>query len=148
MTPEEIAAAIRQEADLAARPGQMARLNRWADAVLALTEQQPEPTAHAPHDGDFYDQFCREVEAQRIAGDLPAAAVVGICTRMAHRAQRKVAEKQPEPVSEDTLTTFLYDTALANLLNIDGDTPCVFAVELGRNFAITARPVASPTEET
>lgn len=43
MTPQEIAAAIRQEADLAARPGQMKRLDGLADAVLALTEQQPEP---------------------------------------------------------------------------------------------------------
>jgi hypothetical protein len=39
MKPEQIAAEIRKEADLAARPGQMARLNRWADEVLALTDQ-------------------------------------------------------------------------------------------------------------
>lgn len=56
-------------------------------------------------------------------------------------------EQQPEPVSVDVLTTFLYDTALANLLNIDSDTPRVLAVELGRNFTITARAVASPSEE-
>lgn len=51
------------------------------------------------HDGDFYDQFCREVEAERIPGDSPAAAVVGICTRIAHRIQRRMTEQQPEPVA-------------------------------------------------
>lgn len=81
----------------------------WEGDVMSPATQrflagpQPEPVTRDPHVGNFYDQFCREVEAQHIASDLPAAAVVGICTRMAHKAQRKVIEQQPEPVSQDEL---------------------------------------------
>jgi hypothetical protein len=42
---------------------------------------------------DFYTQFCQEVESEHIAADLPAAAVVGICTRIAHRVQRRLTAR-------------------------------------------------------
>jgi hypothetical protein len=55
-------------------------------------------------------------------------------------ALQEWTEQQPEPVSEDVLTTFLYDTAHANLLDIDNDTPGVLALELRRNYVITPKP--------
>lgn len=58
------------------------------------------------------------------------------------RAVLALTEQQPEPVSEDTLTTFLYDTAHANLLDVDNDTPGVLAVELRRRYTITNRPAS------
>lgn len=59
-------------------------------------------------------------------------------------------EQQPEPVSDTELTTFVYDTALANLLDIDGDTPSVLATGLLSRYTITRQqpePERSPVCE-
>lgn len=111
--------------------------------------QQPEPVTDAPHVGDFYNQFCREVEAQHIAADLPAMAVVGICTRMAHKAQRKVIERLPEPVSREELSRAIADAEWPK----DSDwKPNARHIKMARillsHYTITARAAASPTEET
>lgn len=127
MTPQELDDARRVAADALRIPYRVDTIGILARAVLALTELAP--LAEAASALTEYQSMPTPPTEVAIPVD-PAP-------------QRFLADPQPEPVSEDVLTTFLYDTALANLLNIDGDTPCVFAVELGRNFDITARPVAT-----
>jgi hypothetical protein len=107
---------------------------------LALTEQQPEPDYAHPRDGDFYTQFCYGIEAERIAADLPAAAVVGICTRIAHRVQRKLTEQQPEPVSQDELGALVIRWWRS-------EHPIhVLTSELLARYHVTARAAVSPEE--